>query len=90
MGRPVIARLIAKDTIHSFKMPVMRITQDAIPGIEIPVWFEAKETGRFQLGCAQLCGLGHYEMKADLVIESREDYQKWLDEEHAYLGLDDE
>ncbi len=56
--------------------------------MEIPIWFEAKETGRFQVGCAQLCGLGHYEMKADLVIESAEDFQKWLDEEHEYLGLD--
>ncbi len=90
VGRPVIARLTAKDTIHSFKMPVMRVTQDAVPGMEIAVWFEAKETGRFQLGCAQLCGLGHYEMKADLVIESPEDFQSWLDEEHDYLGLDDE
>ncbi len=90
VDRPVIARLTAKDVIHSFKMPVMRVTQDAVPGMEIAIWFQAKETGRFQLGCAQLCGLGHYEMKADLVIESQEGYQKWLDEEHAALGLDDE
>jgi cytochrome c oxidase subunit 2 len=90
VGRPVIARLNSKDVIHSFKMPVMRVTQDVIPGMEIAVWFEAKETGRFQMGCAQLCGLGHYEMKADLVIESPEDFQKWLDEEHAALGLGDE
>ena len=89
VGRPVIARLTAKDVIHSFKMPVMRITQDVIPGMEIPIWFEAKSTGKFQVGCAQLCGLGHYEMKADLIIESPEDYQRWLDEEHAALGLDD-
>ncbi|NQZ97228.1 MAG: cytochrome c oxidase subunit II [Myxococcales bacterium] len=89
VGRPVIARLTAKDVIHSFKMPVMRITQDLIPGMEIPIWFEAKSTGKFQVGCAQLCGLGHYEMKADLIIESPEDYQRWLDEEHAALGLDD-
>jgi cytochrome c oxidase subunit 2 len=89
VGRPVIARLNSKDVIHSFKIPVMRVTQDAIPGMEIPVWFEAKTTGKFQLGCAQLCGLGHYEMKADLVIESPEDFQKWLDEEHEYLGLDE-
>lgn len=90
VDRPVIARLTAKDVIHSFKIPVMRITQDAVPGMEIAIWFQAKETGRFQLGCAQLCGLGHYEMKAELVIESQEDFQKWLDEEHAALGLDDE
>jgi cytochrome c oxidase subunit 2 len=88
VGRPVIARLIAKDVIHSFKMPVMRVTQDVVPGMEIPIWFEAKETGDFQLGCAQLCGLGHYEMKADLIIQTKEDFQRWLDEEHAALGLD--
>ena len=89
VGRPVIARLTAKDVIHSFKIPVMRITQDVIPGMEIPIWFEAKSTGKFQVGCAQLCGLGHYEMKAELIIESPEDYQRWLDEEHEALGLDD-
>ncbi len=89
VGRPIIARLNAKDVIHSFKIPVMRVTQDVVPGMEIPVWFEAKTTGKFQLGCAQLCGLGHYEMKAALVIESKEDFQKWLDEEHEALGLDE-
>ncbi len=90
VDRPVIVRLNSKDVIHSFKIPVMRVTQDVIPGMEIAVWLLAKDTGKFQVGCAQLCGLGHYEMKADLVIESPEDFQKWLDEEHEYLGLDDE
>jgi cytochrome c oxidase subunit 2 len=89
VGRPVIVRLSSKDVIHSFKIPVMRVTQDVIPGMEIPVWFEANQTGEFQVGCAQLCGLGHYEMKADLVIHTPEDFQEWLDEEHAYLGLDE-
>jgi len=90
VDRPVITRLNSKDVIHSFKIPVMRVTQDVIPGMEIALWFQANDTGKFQVGCAQLCGLGHYEMKADLVIESPEDFQGWLDEEHEYLGLDDE
>ncbi len=89
VGRPVVARLTSKDVIHSFKLPVMRVTQDVVPGMEIAIWFQAKETGRFQVGCAQLCGLGHYEMKADLVIESAKDFQKWLDDEHDALGLDE-
>ena len=89
VGRPIIARLLSKDVIHSFKIPVMRVTQDVIPGMEIPVWFEAKGTGKFQVGCAQLCCLGHYEMIADLVIESPEGFQRWLDEEHEALGLDE-
>jgi len=90
-GRPVIARLNSKDVIHSFKVPVMRVTQDVIPGMEIAVWFEAKEneSGEFQVGCAQLCGLGHYEMKADFIVQSPEDFQQWLDDEHELLGLDE-
>ena len=90
VGRPVIARLNSKDVIHSFKIPVMRVTQDVIPGMEIALALEANATGKFQIGCSQLCGLGHYEMKADFVVESAADFQKWLDMEHDYLGLDDE
>jgi len=87
VGRAVIARLVSKDVIHSFKIPVMRITQDVVPGMEIPIWFEARSTGEFQIGCAQLCGLGHYEMQAKLTIESPQEFQSWLDEEHDALGL---
>ena len=85
---PVIVRLNTKDVIHSFKIPVMRITQDAIPGMEIPLWFEANATGEFQIGCAQLCGMGHYEMKAKFTIDTAEEFEKWLADEHEALGLD--
>ena len=61
--KPVIVRLSSKDVIHSFFLPVMRVKQDVIPGQVIPVWFEAVETGKFEIGCAQLCGLGHYRMR---------------------------
>jgi cytochrome c oxidase subunit 2 len=66
----------------------MRLTQDVIPGMEIPIWFEARSTGSYQIGCAQLCGLGHYEMKAKFIVDSKKDFQRWLDEEHSALGLD--
>jgi cytochrome c oxidase subunit 2 len=88
VGKLVILRLTTKDVIHSFKIPVMRITQDLIPGMEIPIWLEASAPGEFQVGCAQLCGLGHYEMKAKLSIESPAAFQQWLAEEHSALGLD--
>ena len=77
VGRPVIARLSSKDVIHSFKIPVMRITQDVIPGMEIPVWFEAKDTGEFQIGCAQLCGLSHYRMRGFVTVYSDSEYERW-------------
>jgi cytochrome c oxidase subunit 2 len=43
-GRSILVRLSSKDVIHSFAVPLLRVKQDANPGMEIPVWFEATET----------------------------------------------
>ena len=75
--RPVIVEVSSKDVIHSFNIPVLRVKQDTIPGQVIPIWFEATQTGHFELACAQLCGLGHYRMRADVLVDSPEDYAKW-------------
>ena len=78
VNKPVIAQLSSKDVIHSFGIPVMRVKQDAIPGQRIPVWFEAKKTGNFEIACAQLCGLGHYRMRGFFVVETEEQFNTWL------------
>lgn len=78
VNKPVIAYLSSKDVIHSFALPVMRVKQDTIPGQEIPVWFEAKQTGNFEIACAQLCGLGHYRMRGFFNVQTAEDFDKWL------------
>ena len=80
--RPIIVDLTSKDVIHSFSIPVMRVKQDVIPGMKIPIWFEVAEgkTGHFEVGCAQLCGNNHYTMKADLYVDSAEDFASWLAE----------
>lgn len=78
VNKPVVAHLTSKDVIHSFSLPVMRVKQDAIPGTSIPVWMEANQTGKFQIACAQLCGLGHYRMKGTFQIREQEDFDKWL------------
>lgn len=75
---PVIVKLSSKDVIHSFTIPVMRVKQDAIPGESIPLWFEAKKTGEFEIACAQLCGLGHYRMRGFFVVDSKEKFDEWL------------
>ena len=78
-ARPVIIFLSSKDVIHSFKVIALRITQDAIPGMRIPIWFRPTQEGRFQINCAQLCGVGHSTMaQGFLIIESQEDFDKWL------------
>lgn len=80
VDRPVLAELSSKDVIHSFFLPTMRVKQDAIPGMRIPVWFEAKATGTYEVACAQLCGNNHYSMRALMVIEKDDAaFEAWLD-----------
>jgi cytochrome c oxidase subunit 2 len=94
-GKPVIVKLSAKDVIHSFGVPEMRIKQDAVPGIEIPLWWVPTVTtaemrqrlGKpefvYEIACAQLCGIGHARMRAFVTVEEPADFQKWMDEQVA-------
>ena len=76
-NEPVVVRLEAEDVIHSFFVPELRVKQDAVPGMTIPVWFEATGTGDFEIACAELCGLGHYRMRASVTIHDPADFQSW-------------
>jgi cytochrome c oxidase subunit 2 len=67
-----------KEVIHSFFVPQLRLKQDALPGQTIKVWFNAIRTGSYELACAQLCGLGHYRMRAMLTVETQEQFDAWL------------
>ena len=92
--------LSTKDVIHSFKLPELRVCQDAIPGMTIPIHFEATMTSEqflkqmvgtpregkgLEIACAQLCGLGHYRMKGYLTVETEDEYNDWLDLQAEYL-----
>jgi cytochrome c oxidase subunit 2 len=78
VNRPVVATLQAEDVIHSFFVPQFRIKQDAVPGMHIRVWFQPTQVGTFELGCAELCGLGHYRMRAVVTVHTQEDYDRWM------------
>ena len=79
VNKPVICYISSKDVIHSFKVIAMRVTQDAIPGMRIPLWFTPVNEGRYQINCAQLCGNSHSAMAAGmLVVESQAAFDKWL------------
>ena len=78
VDKPAIIYLTSKDVIHCFSIPIMRVKQDVIPGIRIPTWFTPIKTGKFEIACAQLCGLGHYRMKGFLTIETQSDFDAWL------------
>ena len=83
---PVLVHLSTQDVIHSFGISSMRVKQDAIPGQEIPVWFEPTMTGDFEINCSQLCGLGHYRMRGFVKIQTQTEFQAWFQEEMAFQG----
>ena len=85
VDRRVIAEISSKDVIHSFSIPVLRVKQDVIPGMRIPVWFEVRSdaVGNYEIACAQLCGNNHYSMKALMVVHSPADYEAWFEKASA-------
>jgi len=83
VDKPVLIELTSLDVIHSLAIKPMRVCQDAIPGMRIPVHFTPTKVGRYLITCAQLCGNGHYSMNGYLTVETPEDYQAWLNQHAA-------
>lgn len=85
VGRQVVVQLTSKDVIHSFGLPNFRVKQDVIPGMIATVWFTPTVPGQFDIACSQLCGLAHYRMRSDVVVESADAFAKFLADEAAFL-----
>ena len=97
VNKPVIVHLSSKDVIHSFGVPEFRVKQDAVPGLTIPIWFipnittaemrarTGKPEFQYEIACAQLCGLGHYRMRAFVTVLPPDEFQKWMDAEQVKL-----
>ncbi len=78
VNRPVRVMLRTKDVTHSFFVPNLRVKQDAVPGLTIPVNFTPTKVGEFEIACAELCGMQHYKMRARLLVMPEAEYQNWL------------
>ena len=85
VNKPVIVNLTSQDVIHSFGIAEMRVKQDAVPGLQIPVWWVPTQVGNWEVNCSQLCGLGHYRMRGFVTIMEQEEYDAWLAEEASFL-----
>ncbi len=82
-GAPVLIQLTSTDVIHSFYLPNFRVKQDAMPGMVNRLWFKPMETGEYEIGCAQHCGVNHYKMRALLTVLPKEAYDRWAAEASA-------
>ena len=73
-NRPVEIVLKSKDVTHSFWVPQLRFKQDLVPGMAIHVHFTANKVGKYELACAELCGMNHYKMKSFMLVLPQSDF----------------
>ena len=90
VGKPVQLVINAQDVIHDVGLPHFRMKMDAVPGIPTTMWFTPKYTTAqmkeitgnknfaYEIACDQMCGSGHYSMKGVVIVETQEEYDKWL------------
>jgi cytochrome c oxidase subunit 2 len=81
--QPVRMILTSRDVIHSFYVPALRIKQDVVPGTYTSIWFEADTPGSYPLRCAELCGVGHSTMSAQVVVMAPQTFSSWMNEQRA-------
>ncbi|MFN6535246.1 MAG: cytochrome c oxidase subunit II [Nostoc sp. EkiNYC01] len=81
IGKEVEINMTANDVIHAFWVPEFRLKQDAIPGRQTEIRFTPKTAGDYVLICAELCGPYHGAMRAPVVVESPEAFEKWQQEQ---------
>lgn len=90
VNKPALVYLSSKDVIHSFALQEMRVKQDVIPGMMIPVSWTPTVAGDYEISCAQLCGLGHYRMRGFLTIHEPASFKAWEDQKQAEMAPEPE
>jgi cytochrome c oxidase subunit 2 len=85
-GRPVVLLLTSRDVIHNFFVRELRLKQDLVPGMEIPLPFTADKPGTYSIACSELCGLGHQPMHSSLIVLPPDEFRQWLDEMHYQVA----
>ncbi len=94
-GIPVKLVINSQDVIHDVGLSHFRMKMDAVPGIPTTLWFTPKyttaemkvRTGNanfvYEISCDQMCGKGHFSMRGTIIVDTPEDYKKWLDSQKS-------
>ncbi len=84
IDKPVKMLLRAKDVNHQFAVPQFRVKMDMVPGMVTHFWFTPTRTGEFDVLCEQLCGVAHFAMRGRVVVDTQDDFTKWLDAQPTF------
>ncbi|MEO1919907.1 MAG: cytochrome c oxidase subunit II [Paracoccaceae bacterium] len=87
LGQPVKMVLRSIDVLHNFYVPQFRAKMDLVPGIVTYFWITPTRTGTFEIICAELCGVGHSQMRGYVVVDEKKEYNEWLAEQETYAKL---
>jgi len=87
VATPIYLKLRSKDVVHSFYLPNFRTKIDAVLGSTTRLWFEAREPGLYEVGCAQHCGVSHYKMRGQLIATSADEFRRWAERAAADSAL---
>ena len=87
IGKPVKLVLRSIDVIHDFWVPEFRAKMDLMPGLVTYYWFIPTRPGTFEILCAGFCGIGHPQMRSNVVVESESDYAAWLLKQQTFAQL---
>lgn len=78
LDRPVKVLLRSKDVLHNFYIPQIRGKMDMVPGMVSHFWFTPTVAGRYEILCAEFCGVGHFNMRGMMVVEPMQAFDQWL------------
>ena len=78
IDKPVKFELRSLDVHHNFYVPQFRGKMDIVPGLVTYYWLTPTRTGEFDVLCAEYCGTGHYAMRGSVIVEKKNDYDKWM------------
>ncbi|NDZ15858.1 cytochrome B [Variovorax sp. WS11] len=84
LNKPVHVILRSHDVLHDFFVPPFRARMNMVPGQISTFWFTPTQIGRFEAMCSQLCGVGHPNMRAVVVVEDAANYQAWLKDKESF------
>ncbi len=84
LNRPVKVLLRSKDVLHDFYVPPIRARMNMVPGMVTSFWFTPTQAGKFDILCAQLCGVGHYNMRGHVVVEDQAAFDAWLAKQQTF------
>ena len=84
MDKPVEVLLRSIDVLHDFYVPQFRAKMDMVPGMITYFWLTPTRTGTFDIMCFELCGVGHYTMRGNVVVETKDSFEEWMSEQETF------